>query len=131
MIGSIFRDSGRTKFGHVRWCAETAGHSVAAYLGAEKQTPKTFMADGLDPAATLELWPDAYFHGHPWPTGMENNPTPYCMELYVRGLDNYVWAEGYIVRGPNAGYLTKATVPYLPLRQRSETTLVFKGPYPN
>jgi hypothetical protein len=131
MIGTVFRDSGRTKFGHVRWCAETAGHSVAAYLGAENQQPKTFLVDGLNPSASLESWPDAYFKGHAWPAGMEANPTPYCMELYVRGLDNYVWAEGYIVRGPNAGHLTKATIPYLPLRQRNETSLIFKGPYPN
>jgi hypothetical protein len=131
MIGTMFRDSGRTKFGHVRWCAETAGHSVAAYLGAENQMPKTWLVDGLNPSASLELWPDAYFGGHAWPAGMENNPTPYCMELYVRGLDNYVWAEGYIVRGPNAGQLTKTTIPYLPLRQRNETSVVFTGPYPN
>jgi hypothetical protein len=131
MIGTMFRDSGRTKFGHVRWCAETAGHSVAAYLGAENHAPKTFVVDGLNPSANLEVWPEAYFKGHAWPAGMENNPTPYCMELYVRGLDNYVWAEGYIVRGPNAGQLTKAAIPYLPLREQSETSVVFKGPYPN
>ena len=39
-------------------------------------------------------------------------PTPYAVELYVRGLDNYLWAEGYIVRGPNAGTLTTARIPY-------------------
>ena len=32
MIGAIFRNCGRPRFGHVRWCAETNGHSVAAYF---------------------------------------------------------------------------------------------------
>jgi hypothetical protein len=48
----------------------------------------------------------------------------------VRGLDNYVWAEGYIVRGPNAGTLARAPVPYLPQREKKSVQTVFAGPYP-
>jgi hypothetical protein len=130
MIGAIFRDAGRTRFGHVRWCAETTAHSVAAYLGVDNGRPKTLLVDGLVPGGRLEVWPECYYHGHAWPAGIENNPSPYAVELYVRGLDNYVWAEGYIVRGPNAGWLTTAAIPYSVHRREKSTSKVFDGPYP-
>jgi hypothetical protein len=130
MIGAIFRNSGRPRFGHVRWCAETNAHSVAAYLGRENDKPKTLLVDGLAPTTQPEVWPDAYFHGHAWPAGLSPTPTPYCVELYVRGLDNYLWAEGYIVRGPNAGMLTTARIPYSTHRLEQSTRKVFEGPYP-
>ena len=49
MIGAIFRNAGRTRFGHVRWCSETGAHSVAAYLGVENEHLKTQLVDGLMP----------------------------------------------------------------------------------
>ena len=64
MIGAIFRDAGRTRFGHVRWCSETLGHSVAAYLGVENGKSKVLLADGLMPDDRLEEWPGCYFRGH-------------------------------------------------------------------
>src|SRR2546423_4619507 len=112
MIGAIFRNAGRTRFAHVRWCAETAGHSVAAYVGTENDKPHVMVADGLNPPAEPEHFPDCYFQGHAWPPGLAGNPTPYCVELYVRGLDSYIWADGYIIRGANAGDLTSAAIPY-------------------
>jgi hypothetical protein len=130
MIGAIFRDAGRTRFGHVRWCGEAVGHSVAAYLGFENGKTKTLLADGLMPGDRLEVWPECYFRAHAWPPGMETNPSPYAMELYVRGLDNYVWAEGYIARGPNAGWLITAAIPYSTNRREEATRKVFEGPYP-
>jgi hypothetical protein len=130
MIGALFRNAGRTRFGHVRWCAETTGHSVAAYLGVENDKTKTLLADGLMPADRLEVWPECYFQPHAWPPGLENNPSPYAVELYVRGLDSYVWAEGYIARGPNAGWLMTAAIPYSSHRQESTARKVFAGPYP-
>ncbi|MFZ1936960.1 MAG: hypothetical protein WCB27_12375 [Thermoguttaceae bacterium] len=130
MIGAIFRDAGRNRFGHVRWCAETTGHSVAAYLGRENGEAKTLLVDGLMPKGQLEVWPECYFHGHAWPPGLENNPPPYAVELYIRGLDSYVWAEGYIVRGPNAGWLTTVAIPYTSHRKERATRKVFEGPYP-
>jgi hypothetical protein len=130
MIGAIFRNAGRTRFGHVRWVAGTAGHSVAAYLGVENDKPKTWLVDGLAPPEQPEVWPDCYFHGHKWPQGMEDRPTPYAAELYIRGIDNYLWAEGYILKGPNAGTLTKARLPYLSRRKEASVTKIFAGPYP-
>jgi hypothetical protein len=130
MIAAIFRNSGRPRFGHVRWCAETNAHSVAAYLAGQNGQRQTLVVDGLQAPGTPEVWPDCYFHGHAWPAGMEGSPTPYAAELYVRGLDNYVWAEGYIVRGPNAGELMTARIPYSTHRLEDTDSRVFAGPYP-
>jgi hypothetical protein len=130
MMGAIYRNAGRTRFGNVRWSGEATGHSVAAYLGVENGKARTLLADGLMPTASLEVWPDCYFRRHDWPPSMESNPNPYCVELYVRGLDSYVWAEGYVIRGPNAGWLTTVDVPYLPNHRVSSTRKVFEGPYP-
>jgi hypothetical protein len=88
------------------------------------------LGDGLTPTKQLESWPDAYFHGHAWPEGMQKNSPPYCAELYVRGIDNYIWAEGYIIRGPNAGTMTRARIPYSTTHLETTTTKVFEGPYP-
>jgi hypothetical protein len=130
MIGAIYRNAGRACFGNVRWSAGTAGHSAAAYLGAENGKCKTLVVDGLMSSASAEAWPECYYRGHAWPSGLESNPAPYAVELYVRGIDSYIWAEGYIIRGPNAGQLTTAGIPYLPLRQSAGTRKVFSGPYP-
>jgi hypothetical protein len=131
MIGAIFRNSGRPRFGHVRWCAETNAHSVAAYLGRDKDNKaRTLLEDGLAPSTQPETWPDAYFHGHAWPPGLTPTPVPYAAELYVRGLDSYIWAEGYIIRGPNAGNLMTARIPYSTHRQEESTRKVFDGPHP-
>ena len=131
MIAAIFRNAGRTHLGHVRWCSETGGHSVAAYFG-ELDPPgkKVLLADGLTPPHEPEVWPDCYFHGHAWPAGLENNKPPYAMELYARGLDSYVWVQGYIVRGPNAGWLTTAAIPYSKHFSSGAQKKVFAGPYP-
>jgi hypothetical protein len=131
MIGAIYRNAGRVRFGNVRWCAETTGHSVAAYMGIVNNKRRTLVIDGLTPDAPVETWPDCYFHGHAWPPGLQDNSTPYAVELYVRGIDCYVWAEGYVVRGPNAGQFTTVNIPYIPLRQKTETRKIFNGPYPD
>jgi hypothetical protein len=132
MIAAIYRNAGRTALGHVWWSAGTASHSVAALLesGGEGKPPQASMIDGLMPSASLERWPDAYFNGHAWPPTMEKNPQPYSAELYVRGIDNYVWAEGYIIRGPSAGTLIKTAIPYFAARNRASESVVYDGPHP-
>jgi len=87
--------------------------------------------DGLVSGLTkTEPWPDAYFNGHEWPEGLQDSAPPYAVELYGRGLDTYVWLEGYIIRDNNAGLLVKAAAPYLPGREKASSTKVFNGPYP-
>jgi hypothetical protein len=131
MIGTIFRDAGRTGFGNVRWSSEAATHSTAALLSSKDGKPLTLLLDGMMESSEPEIWPDAFFNGHAWPSPIENNPAPYSLELNVRGLDSYLWAAGYIARGPNAGTLQKASIPYLPGRERGSVEKVFAGPYPN
>ena len=132
MISAIFRNAGRSRLGHVRWCSETGGHSVAAYWGRsdDKDNFDIELVDGLMPPQAPEKWPDCYFHGHAWPPGLEKNAQPYAVEMYVRGLDSYIWADGYIVRGPNAGWLTTAAIPYSAHQQEQTTRKVYDGPYP-
>jgi hypothetical protein len=134
MIGAVFRNAGRPRFGNVRWCGGTYAHSVAAFLTVgDDDKPRTLLADALDPKDQPELWPACYFKGHAWPPGLESaagGAKPYSAELYVRGLDSYLWAEGYIIRGPQAGTLTVAKIPYFPRRQEQSSQHVFEGPYP-
>jgi hypothetical protein len=130
MIGAIFRNAGRIGFGNVRWCSETCGHSVAAYSHTDGEKIRFQLFDGLNPSTEPEFWPECYFHGHAWPPGLEDNAPPYAAELYIRGLDSYIWVQGYIIRGPNAGWLTKASIPYSMRLQQASNTKVFDGPYP-
>jgi hypothetical protein len=125
MLCDVYRNSGRAGLGHVRWSAGTTAHSVAAVMTEQDGRPRTLMLDGMSPAEQPEVWPEAYFRGHPWPPGLEANPPPYAVELYVRGLDNYVWAEGYVIRDASAGTLMKAAVPYLAGREKTTSQKVF------
>jgi hypothetical protein len=130
MIASIYRNSGRVGLGHVRWCSETGGHSVAAHMDHNGTSDKTVLADGLTAPHEPEVWPECYFHGHAWPPGLENNAPPYAAELYLRGIDGYIWAQGYIIRGPNAGTLTSVDIPYSAHHREQFSKKVFDGPYP-
>jgi hypothetical protein len=130
MIASIYRNAGRIGLGHVRWCSENGGHSVAAHLSPDGDHITTLLADGLTPPHEPELWPECYFHGHAWPPGLENNAPPYAAELYLRGIDGYIWAQGYIIRGPNAGTLAAVDIPYSTHHREQFAKKVFDGPYP-
>lgn len=132
MIGSLYRNAGHTGFFFVRWCAGVGGHSVAAAEVQENGQRKIYLVDGLeDPENLVDEWPNAYFRGHAWPAGFVGPKADvYATELYVRGLDSYVWVEGYVIRGPHAGNLARAAIPYLPRRCEEGVTKVFQGPYP-
>ena len=130
MIAAIHRNSGGTRFGFVNWSAGSHGHAAAAYFDHQDSQPRTLVIDGMSGDPQPETWPDAYFNGHAWPPGFNGNPPPYSVELMARGIDNYIWLEGYLIRGPNAGTLLRAAVPYLPAREKSDQQKVFAGPYP-
>jgi hypothetical protein len=131
MMTDVYRDSGRAKLGHVRWSAGTTAHSVAAVTTSEGGQRKVLLLDGMMPMDKPEVWPDAYLHGHAWPPDLQSSPAPYCAELYVRGLDNYIWSEGYIIRDVNAGTLMKAAIPYSRDRQASSCEKILPEPDPN
>ena len=133
LIGCLYRNAGRAGFYNIRWSAGTAGHSVAAAEVARTGAHAIVIVDGLDDAQTAtELWPHAYLDNHRWPPGYRGpKPDIYAVELYTRGLDNYVWVEGYIRHGPSAGMLVRTSVPYLPNRPQPRTIQVRLLPHSN
>lgn len=128
MVGTLYRNAGRAGYYSIRWCAGLAGHTVSAAEVARSGGSAIVIVDGLErPETSTELWPHAYAHGHAWPTGYTGfKANIYAVELYARGLDNYVWAEGFIARGPNAGMLLRAFLPYLPNRTKPQTCYALK-----
>ncbi|MEA3368441.1 MAG: hypothetical protein U9R68_10055, partial [Planctomycetota bacterium] len=116
MIGALYRNAGRGGFYAVRWCAGVAGHSVSGALIQRDGQSVIGIVDGLgQPQTAAELWPHAYAGGHAWPKGYVGTRGPvYAVEVLTRGLDSYVWCQGFIVRGEHAGTLVRSTIPYLP-----------------
>jgi hypothetical protein len=126
MVGAIFRNAGRPRFGNVRICAGTFAHSVGCFMGrTSDDQPQTIVADPLDPSHLASEWPKMYFEGYTWPPEMQNPSKPYAAEMYGRGIDNYIWLEGYIIRGPNAGTLMAARIPFSTHRRQEKAEKVF------
>ena len=125
---TLFRNSGRSGVGHVRWTAGTDAHAVAAHWGAARDSGVLV----IDPMALDEegRWPELYFRGAVWPESLPGRPQPYAVEFYVRGLDNYIWAEGYSVRGHRAGTLVSHAIPYLKGFDTTDERQAYPGPYP-
>ncbi|HUS92559.1 MAG TPA: hypothetical protein VM695_11955 [Phycisphaerae bacterium] len=134
-IGALYRNAGRTGFHVLRVTCGNAGHTLAAadVAGLDgAKSGRVLLADALADQAGEESWPSAFYRGFAWPAGYPGRKTPaFAVELLARGLDNYVFAEGYVVCGPHAGELTKAAVPYLPGHEKATVQQVYRGPYPN
>jgi len=120
MIAAVYRNAGWPGFLNVRWCRGTSGHTIGAVeLAGEGLERHILTADSLFPTPKAQgAWPDSYVTGH---------RDVYSVELNGRGLDNYLWLEGYIVRGPNAGTLVKAAVPYLPGHEHAGRSVIRPG----
>jgi hypothetical protein len=133
MIAALYRNAGRGRLYGVRWSAGVVGHSVAAIEVKRREGVRHVLVDGLtDPQIVSEDWPNAYYREHEWPAGYTGVAGDvYSVELMARGLDNYIWCEGYMVRGPDAGMLARAAVPYLPTHNETQTAKVYTGPYPS
>jgi hypothetical protein len=116
MVGTLYRNAGRGGYYAVRWCAGVVGHSVSGALLDCDGQPTIGIVDGLDqPQTAVDLWPHAYSKGNEWPKGYVGLRAPvYAVEILGRGLDNYMWCQGFIVRGAHAGTLVRSTIPYLP-----------------
>ncbi len=115
MIGCLYRNAGRAGFYNLRGCAGVAGHSVAAAAVRDNGKPSIGIVDGLGkPQTRVRLWPESYPGPHEWPDAYPGPRAPmYAAELFTRGLDNYLWAEGFIARGRQAGTLVQESIPYL------------------
>lgn len=125
LIGALYRDSGRAGFYNLRLSSGTVGHTVAAVrVDAGGQT-RMVAADGLDlDQKAPELWPQDYLGGYCWPAGkFEKEPPPFAAELHVRGLNSYVWVEGYVLRGDNKGAFLQTKIPYLPELPRPDLAM--------
>lgn len=131
MIGALYRDAGHGEYFVIRLRCGTAGHSVGAIPVERDGTRHLLILDCLSPDSPSEEWPSAYFREFTWPKGYPGAQGPlFCAELYARGLDGYLFAAGYVVRGESAGQLVRGALPYLPDWQKSGTTKVYGGPYP-
>lgn len=131
MIGSLYRNAGRSGFYSVHLSCGLASHSMGAAETGTDGVRVMSITDSLTKQMGPSVWPSAYFHGVTWPKGYPGPRAPvFTAELYVRGLDNYVLAEAYIVRGRHAGQLVHFEVPYLPGREHADAERVFGGPYP-
>jgi hypothetical protein len=131
MIGSLYRNAGRSGYYNVHLSCGLASHSVGAAKIGRDGVRAIIIADSLTERMGQQVWPSAYFHGLLWPEGYPGPRGPvFSAELCVRGLDNYVFAEGYIVRGRHAGERVRAAIPYLPRRHKADAEKVYGGPYP-
>jgi hypothetical protein len=120
MIGALYRNAGRSGLYSIRWMGGKEGHAVAAAEVRRDGKTALVIVDGLEQSRRgRETWSSDYFVNHRWPTGYTGAASDvYAMSLSVRGLDNYVWVEGYVAKGPQAGRLLRAGIPYLPGREK-------------
>lgn len=131
LMGALYRNAGQGEYSVVRLNCGMVSHSVGVVPVERDGERQLLILDSLNPIAPSGTWPSAYFHGLAWPPGY---PGPRGLllsaELYARGLDGYVFSEGYVVRGENAGQWVRAALPYLPGCERADCVRVFAGPYP-
>jgi hypothetical protein len=131
MIGALYRDAGHGEYCVVRLRCASVGHSVGAVPIDRDGTRHLLILDSLNPCPPSETWPSAYFKDITWPDGYRDKRGPlFSAELYARGLDGYLFAEGYVVQGEHAGQLVRAALPYLPGCEKAGTAKIFNGPYP-
>lgn len=130
MIAALYRNAGGSGIHLIRLSCGVYGHSLgAADVGASPRCAPAIVDPFADGGG--QPWPEAFFHGYRWPAGMPGEPAAvFSAELTVRGLDGYLFAEGYVIRGANAGTLMRAALPYLPGHQTADVGKVYDGPYP-
>ncbi len=131
LIGALYRDAGLGEYFVVRLNCGTVGHSVGAVPIERDGRRRLLILDCLNSSPPSELWPYAYFQGLAWPTGYPGDQGMlFSAELYARGLDGCLFAEGYVVRGEYAGQRVRAALPYLPGAEQAQSDKIFNGPYP-
>jgi len=122
MIGATYRNAGWPGFRLIRFCRGTSGHSVAAAEFTHEGRTSIEIVDGLfAPGKAEGAWPDEYF---------TRDDGTWVVEQFARGLESQVYLGAYILRGPQAGMLARARVPYMPGHEQAETKKVYDGPYP-
>jgi len=114
LIGAIYRNAGQGEYFVVRLSCGAAGHTVGAVPIDRDGRRYMQIVDSISPDIYDVEWPSAYFDGVVWPQGYPGPRGPlFSAELCVRGLDGYMFAEGYVARGPNAGRLVRAPLDHI------------------
>jgi hypothetical protein len=117
MIGALYRNAGHTGFYNILLAAGASCHAVGAARVDDNGRPAIVAVDGLDTANLAGAhWPDAFYqNGFGWPEGYTAPTYPIqTAELFGRGIETYIWIEGYVLRGHSAGAFDVARIPYLP-----------------
>jgi len=131
LIAALYRNAGHAGVRVVHLSCGVATHTMAAAELGTAADRRVVVADPFAAPRAERTWPGAFYGGYAWPKGYPGDlAPPFTAELSVRGLDNYVFAEGYVIRGPKAGTLIRAAVPYLPGYESAEASEAFTGPYP-
>jgi hypothetical protein len=131
LVGALYRGAGQGEYFVVRLSCGTVGHSVGAVPLESEGQRHLLVVDCLDSQPPSGMWPRAFFHGLSWPVGYPGvKGLLFSAELYARGLDGCLFAEGYVVRGAHAGHWMRAGLPYLPGGEQAASARVFDGPYP-
>jgi hypothetical protein len=132
LVGALYRGAGLGEYFVVRLNCGTVGHSVGAVPIESNGGRHLLILDCLDSSTPGKTWPAAYFHGLSWPEGYPGaRGLLFSAELYARGLDGCLFAEGYVVRGEHAGQWVRAALPYLPGAEQAGSARIFNGPYPD
>ena len=128
VLGALYGNAGRAGGCVVRVACGVTGHTLFAARTAPGQID---LADCFTDRIVPDGWPAAFHGGLAWPEGYPGRRGPaFSVELAVRGLDNYVFAEGYVIRGPHAGERVRTALPYLPGRRTAGLSTQYSGPYP-
>jgi len=114
LIGALYRNAGQGEYFVVRLSCGVGGHTVGVVPIDRNGRRYMQIIDSIDPDIYDLEWPSAYFDGILWPQGYPGPRGPlFSAELCVRGLDGYMFAEGYVARGPNAGRLVRAPLDHI------------------
>ena len=114
LIGALYRNAGQGRYYLVRLNFAVAGHSVAAVPVDANHPDHLLIVDSLEPNLPERYWPTPYLDEFTWPEGYPGPRGPlFSAELYTRGLNGYIFAEGYVVRGSNAGKHVRAPLIHL------------------
>lgn len=131
LVGALYRGAGQGEYFVIRLNCGVVGHSVGAVPLGQANERRLLIVDCLDSQMPSQTWPRAFFHGLTWPVGYPGEKGKlFSAELYARGLDGCLFAEGYVVRGEHAGHWMRAALPYLPGGEKPASAKIFEGPYP-
>lgn len=116
-IAALYRNAATPGFRKVRQFRGGSGHTIAAAKIPKGKKSEILLADGLVQGTPNLHWPDAFFRAE----------DTYAVMLYGRGLDSYLFLQGYFIHGPSAGELWSVAVPYIAGQEKETREKVNKA----